>query len=274
MSVLKNYNHASIAGAMSDAVAVNDIPVDFKSTLPPRKRAKTKEEKEQRRIERILRNRRAAHQSREKKRLHLQHLERKATLLEEILASPHVAKLVKSDKSLSGIYDEYQILAASQREDEPVAGHESPDSAVLNSQRTPESLLLSASSSKLTPCSNSAVSSPLHIEDKDGQIEESQPAQFLLEPVPENLSAGEVSFDSLLMNNVENPQTPILETLDSAAANTTTCTATNWNMLLTDNHDELIAYSRDEEEFPVLDVTDNSWGLDPLRNPAVIKLLI
>lgn len=51
-------------------------------TLPPRKRAKTKEEKEQRRIERILRNRRAAHASREKKRRHVEQLEQYAKQLE------------------------------------------------------------------------------------------------------------------------------------------------------------------------------------------------
>lgn len=38
------------------------------TTLPPRKRAKTDDEKEQRRIERIKRNRAAAHNSRERKR--------------------------------------------------------------------------------------------------------------------------------------------------------------------------------------------------------------
>ncbi|KAK5169434.1 transcription factor that binds to CRE motif [Saxophila tyrrhenica] len=38
------------------------------TTLPPRKRAKTEDEKEQRRIERIKRNRAAAHNSRERKR--------------------------------------------------------------------------------------------------------------------------------------------------------------------------------------------------------------
>lgn len=48
---------------------------DFKSTLPPRKRAKTKEEKEQRRLERIMRNRKAACQSREKKRKYVESLE-------------------------------------------------------------------------------------------------------------------------------------------------------------------------------------------------------
>ncbi|KAL2355244.1 hypothetical protein BJ546DRAFT_972808 [Cryomyces antarcticus] len=40
-----------------------------KTSLPPRKRAKTEDEKEQRRIERIKRNRAAAHTSRERKRL-------------------------------------------------------------------------------------------------------------------------------------------------------------------------------------------------------------
>lgn len=58
-------------------VKQEDVPFDvsFKSTLPPRKRAKTEEEKEQRRVERILRNRRAAHASREKKRKHVEYLE-------------------------------------------------------------------------------------------------------------------------------------------------------------------------------------------------------
>lgn len=51
-------------------------------TLPPRKRAKTKDEKEQRRIERIMRNRQAAHASREKKRKHVEELEKKCVDLE------------------------------------------------------------------------------------------------------------------------------------------------------------------------------------------------
>lgn len=50
--------------------------------LPPRKRAKTKDEKEQRRIERIMRNRQAAHASREKKRRHVEDLEKKCVDLE------------------------------------------------------------------------------------------------------------------------------------------------------------------------------------------------
>ncbi|GMG23216.1 unnamed protein product [Ambrosiozyma monospora] len=54
-------------------------------SLPPRKRAKTEEEKEQRRVERILRNRRAAHASREKKRRHVEHLEKYVLELESCL---------------------------------------------------------------------------------------------------------------------------------------------------------------------------------------------
>ena len=45
-----------------------------KTTLPPRKRAKTEDEKEQRRIERIKRNRAAAHNSRERKRRETENL--------------------------------------------------------------------------------------------------------------------------------------------------------------------------------------------------------
>lgn len=47
-----------------------------KTHLPPRKRAKTEDEKEQRRVERVLRNRRAAQTSRERKRIEVEGLER------------------------------------------------------------------------------------------------------------------------------------------------------------------------------------------------------
>lgn len=69
----------------SSSPKVLDVDPNFKSTLPPRKRAKTKEEKEQRRVERILRNRRAAHASREKKRKHVEYLESYVVKLEQNL---------------------------------------------------------------------------------------------------------------------------------------------------------------------------------------------
>ncbi|KAF4508891.1 hypothetical protein G6O67_005219 [Ophiocordyceps sinensis] len=56
-----------------------------KTNLPPRKRAKTEDEKEQRRVERVLRNRRAAQSSRERKRLEVEALEIRNKELETML---------------------------------------------------------------------------------------------------------------------------------------------------------------------------------------------
>lgn len=58
-----------------------------KTNLPPRKRAKTEDEKEQRRVERVLRNRRAAQSSRERKRLEVEALEIRNKELESIIES-------------------------------------------------------------------------------------------------------------------------------------------------------------------------------------------
>ncbi|KAE9581775.1 hypothetical protein CGMCC3_g1945 [Colletotrichum fructicola] len=58
-----------------------------KTNLPPRKRAKTEDEKEQRRVERVLRNRRAAQSSRERKRLEVEALERRNKELEAALSN-------------------------------------------------------------------------------------------------------------------------------------------------------------------------------------------
>ncbi|KAL9124041.1 MAG: hypothetical protein Q9217_006590 [Psora testacea] len=54
-----------------------------KTNLPPRKRAKTEDEKEQRRIERVLRNRAAAQSSRERKRQEVEKLEGEKAIIEQ-----------------------------------------------------------------------------------------------------------------------------------------------------------------------------------------------
>lgn len=54
-----------------------------KTSLPPRKRAKTADEKEQRRIERVKRNRLAAHNSRERKREEMEKLQLKNDALKD-----------------------------------------------------------------------------------------------------------------------------------------------------------------------------------------------
>ncbi|CCH62279.1 hypothetical protein TBLA_0G03420 [Henningerozyma blattae CBS 6284] len=87
------------------------IPSDFKSTMPPRKRAKTKEEKEQRRIERILRNRKAAHLSREKKRLHVQYLETRCNIMEKLLDQfPDLDQTFQNNLYAQNLLYEYRSL--------------------------------------------------------------------------------------------------------------------------------------------------------------------
>ena len=66
----------------TSAVTLTSTPSSGCASLPPRKRARTEAEKEQRKIERIIRNRKAAHASREKKRKHVEHLEAYVKLLE------------------------------------------------------------------------------------------------------------------------------------------------------------------------------------------------
>ncbi|PHH74547.1 hypothetical protein CDD80_3005 [Ophiocordyceps camponoti-rufipedis] len=65
-----------------------------KTNLPPRKRAKTEDEKEQRRVERVLRNRRAAQSSRERKRLEVEALEKRNKELEAALLDAQKANVV------------------------------------------------------------------------------------------------------------------------------------------------------------------------------------
>jgi transcriptional activator HAC1 len=65
-----------------------------KTNLPPRKRAKTEDEKEQRRVERVLRNRRAAQSSRERKRLEVEALEKRNQELEAMLRDAQKTNLL------------------------------------------------------------------------------------------------------------------------------------------------------------------------------------
>lgn len=103
--------------------------------LPPRKRAKTQEEKEQRRMERIMRNRQAAHASREKKRKHLESLELRCTDLER--ENSHLSNLLSN-------YD--QVCCRLQQLESAVkAAQESGDVSSLDSVVT------------MAPVSNSAV---------------------------------------------------------------------------------------------------------------------
>jgi len=79
------------------------------TNLPPRKRAKTEAEKEQRRIERVLRNRAAAHSSRERKRAEQEALEKKKEQIEQENADMK-ARLAKIEKEYIQFQTKYKEL--------------------------------------------------------------------------------------------------------------------------------------------------------------------
>ncbi|KAL5614206.1 hypothetical protein BROUX41_000045 [Berkeleyomyces rouxiae] len=96
---------ASSTGGSDDAPGADKKPVkkrkswgqvlpEPKTNLPPRKRAKTADEKEQRRVERVLRNRRAAQSSRERKRLEVEALERRNKELETRISLVERANMI------------------------------------------------------------------------------------------------------------------------------------------------------------------------------------
>ncbi|KAF1836492.1 hypothetical protein BDW02DRAFT_566922 [Decorospora gaudefroyi] len=77
-----------------------------KTSLPPRKRAKTEDEKEQRRIERVKRNRLAAHNSRERKRQEYEVLQTEKDQLEANMRA-YKQKMAQMEAELSFYRSKY-----------------------------------------------------------------------------------------------------------------------------------------------------------------------
>ncbi|CAI4940518.1 ANL_HP_G0134380.mRNA.1.CDS.1 [Saccharomyces cerevisiae] len=168
------------------------IPTNFKSTLPPRKRAKTKEEKEQRRIERILRNRRAAHQSREKKRLHLQYLERKCSLLENLLNCVNLEKLADHEDVLTCSHDAFVASLDEYRDFQSTRG------ASLDTRASSHSSSDTFTPSPLNCTMEPATLSPKSMRDSASDQETSWELQmFKTENVPESTTLPAVDNNNL-----------------------------------------------------------------------------
>lgn len=225
--------------SMAAKNSVCDIPADFKSTLPPRKRAKTVEEKEQRRIERVLRNRKAAHQSREKKRLHVQNLEEKCGLLEEILSQLDVDKLAQEDVKVSSLMVRLKQLkkdeeSAKDCSSYPAASTCSPRSTVLD---TPESIV----TPNIQKDDHESGGCTFQVSNEASENETPKSC----------LQSEDVSLVDATFGLVDEP------------VNYTTH-SDGWNLLMT-------APNELDADFPQnpLDFTD-TLGLDTWRNPAVI----
>ncbi|GAV54808.1 hypothetical protein ZYGR_0AS01310 [Zygosaccharomyces rouxii] len=216
------------------------IPSDFKSTLPPRKRARTQEEKEQRKIERILRNRRAAHQSREKKRVHLQRLERKCKLMESLLGRIDDLDGLIRDKKGKDLLKQYRSLAAS--EDEYEYENENQNGS-CEKEETPSSGISSESVGSVKS------------ESEAGLVQLQTPENF---KVKEDTGISEFAAPTDL--------TPVSFVNEDPKS---------FNLVLTNNDDsDTLAPSQPPQPvwLGVEDDDDGSFEFDDWRNPAVIAV--
>ncbi|KAI0401700.1 hypothetical protein F4802DRAFT_618741 [Xylaria palmicola] len=146
-----------------------------KTNLPPRKRARTEDEKEQRRVERVLRNRRAAQSSRERKRKEVEALEKRnadlkaalthqqnhiQALMKEMAQLRRQAGVVGRDSSSLDAFQPSPLTLSTSLFQQSANGPRTPDSSVLDFMLTPEqdgTVNPASLSPALTPVSSSDV---------------------------------------------------------------------------------------------------------------------
>jgi transcriptional activator HAC1 len=158
-----------------------------KTTLPPRKRAKTDDEKEQRRIERIKRNRAAAHNSRERKR---QEAENLAVLLAQAeakleayhrLHGPLPADIVLREVQVCNegyVIEPTHTTRASNRADTPNSDYSTPAPSLAHSRGS-----IDAAASPASPTDTVISNYPaIKIEPSDLPTTISPPAFETLDP--------------------------------------------------------------------------------------------
>lgn len=126
-----------------------------KTNLPPRKRAKTEDEKEQRRIERVKRNRLAAHNSRERKRQEVELLQAEKDTLER--------ELQQARESMARMAAQLAAYRSRHPEDVPEQPHVDLDLTITTSIEEAEPMLHSD-----TICPRQAsFPSPVSMDDMD-----------------------------------------------------------------------------------------------------------
>ncbi|KAL8383594.1 hypothetical protein RB595_010676 [Gaeumannomyces hyphopodioides] len=170
-----------------------------KTNLPPRKRAKTEDEKEQRRVERVLRNRRAAQSSRERKRLEVEALEERNKQLEQKLAQSQdiimsLFEKIEKMRTDSGVVSRQTPVTLSQ---ELFSSHDALSAVMPNGtlqerkQLLVDELLRSTQSqTTVNPASISPALSPV--------------ADEAPSPAPEQLDAARTATTSSASNSADN----------------------------------------------------------------------
>lgn len=125
---------------------------EYQAILPPGKRAKTEEEKEQRRCERIVRNRKAAATSRDRKKMEFERLEQENKILREQLAQQQAI-----------------IQAMQNGQPLPTFSQQAPVQFTANAPPTPASLAVEPHTGTSTPRASSPTISVISLSNRPPQ---------------------------------------------------------------------------------------------------------
>ncbi|KAF5561316.1 transcriptional activator hac1 [Fusarium phyllophilum] len=237
-----------------------------KTNLPPRKRAKTADEKEQRRVERVLRNRRAAQSSRERKRQEVEQLEKRNKDLEAAIQQAEQMNARLMDE-LAQMRKANGLPPLSQELFSPQATHQ-PAETMVSPNATVDPMALS-------PCL-----SP--VPEESEEILQQEPAKETIMEQSENTSPD-------LTQRVEDVPVPVTHNLDSA--NIGLAPATSDDTLFSCGGSEFLSTSLDTDRYlienghlsspfssasdePYLDFDTSSFNLDNSFNDELYNTFI
>ncbi|KAK2688243.1 hypothetical protein FocTR4_00010664 [Fusarium oxysporum f. sp. cubense] len=195
-----------------------------KTNLPPRKRAKTADEKEQRRVERVLRNRRAAQSSRERKRQEVEQLEKRNKDLEAAIQQAEQMNARLMDE-LAQMRKANGLPPLSQELFSPQTTHQ-PTETTVSPNATVDPMALS-------PCL-----SP--VPEESEEILQQEPAKETILEQSENTSPD-------LTQRVEDVPVPVTHNLDSA--NIGLAPATSDDTLFSCGGSEFLSTSLDTDRY-------------------------
>jgi len=264
-----------------------DIPNDFKTSLPPRKRAKTKEEKEQRRIERILRNRKAAHASREKKRKHVEFLESYVLDLEKQL---HIHKDLNNhlmdyysggNGTVDNIVEKIQRLPDLHKKRQDHITEIDIEERDATLPKTPESFSSSPKHQEdddsvpelMSPDYNSSVSEERSERSNSSSSNEHFNHQLYISPETSPVTSNKFSLDIITDPEQHQNSSPVKHEVDMDSdrffSDNTYIKKEDDDQDFIPLADDLFADKLNFGDFQV-NTNDNEYGFDELRNPAVI----
>ncbi|KAH7169242.1 hypothetical protein DER46DRAFT_553557 [Fusarium sp. MPI-SDFR-AT-0072] len=201
-----------------------------KTNLPPRKRAKTADEKEQRRVERVLRNRRAAQSSRERKRQEVEQLEKRNKDLEAAIQQAEQMNARLMDE-LAQMRKANGLPPLSQELFSPQTTHQ-PAETMVSPNATVDPMALS-------PCL-----SP--VPEESEEILSQEPAKETILEQSENTSP-DLTQLSHVGGGVEDVPVPVTHNLDSA--NIGLAPATSDDTLFSCGGSEFLSTSLDTDRY-------------------------